>query len=65
MKLTQQEKQLLESILAHPSSAGAFSGMVFNAYRDAKMRGINVTIEELIQQALSVRLTAKEMIKQD
>ena len=55
-ELTFEEKTLLHQIVTDKYSVGAFAGMIFNA----KLTTDRPT-EQLIQQALRVRLTMKEL----
>jgi hypothetical protein len=59
--LTTKEKEVLKGILGNSMSAGAFSGMIFNA----SVSHPDETVPELIKRALSVRLIAEEMVKDD
>jgi len=57
VELTKEEKDLLKEIVNDKYSVGAFCGMIFNTYISEK----DITIPELIKQALVTRLVAKRM----
>jgi len=57
MKLTNEERVLLTEIVNNKMSVGAFSGMIFNA----QLANKDMKVDELIQKALSIRLTMKDL----
>ena len=59
MTLTQDEKDLLASIMEDKYAVGAFSGMVFNAVISNK----DMTTEEVLKKALEVRLELRRLSK--
>lgn len=56
--LTTQQKELLRMIVEDKFSIGAFSGMIFNAQRESGQK-----TEDLVAQALQVRLDMRELLK--
>lgn len=59
--MNKEQKEELNRIVMDKYSSGAFAGMVFNA----TIQKPDVNIEDLILAALQVRLTMKEMVKED
>ena len=51
----------LKIICSNDISHAAFSGMVFNALRDSKIKGIKADINDLIVQALDCRVAVRQM----
>ena len=56
--LTPEQRALLDKIVNDKFSVGAFSGMIFNAYKDGKGE-----IVPLIKDALDTRLLMQEMLE--
>lgn len=56
--LNNKEKELLKEIMNNNYAAGPFTGMCYNAHISS-----GKPIEECIQKALQVRLTAQELIQ--
>ena len=64
-KLTTEQQELLSKIMGYPASAGAFSGMVFNAVWNNAMRNdqdiSQGDIDRALQTALATRLRLQEL----
>lgn len=59
--MNKEKIELLSKIMNDKYAVGPFAGMIFNALRDARLKGVNATEEQLIDQALEVRLTMETM----
>lgn len=55
------ELQKLKDIVADKYSVGSFAGMIYNKKMDFKMKGLDIATEDLITEAIKVRLTMEEL----
>ena len=55
------ELQKLKDIVADKYSVGSFAGMIYNKKMDFKMKGLAIATEDLITEAIQVRLTMEEL----
>ena len=56
-----EQKELLTKIMNDKYAAGPFVGMIWNKYRDCINTGNKETVENLIKEALEVRLVAQKL----
>lgn len=55
------ELQKLKDIVADKYSVGSFAGMIYNKKMDFKMKGLDIATEDLITEAIKVRLIMEDL----
>ena len=59
--MNKAQQELLVKIVADKYSIGAFAGMVYNQLMSFRLKGANAEIEDLIGEALNVRLKMEDL----